>query len=241
MLNPELRAKAVARLAVLRIRDFMLPTLGPTTSQLKLLPDILARADPKLRRHLAGVEPFYALAGTLTLYSHNIEGYQDIARLFDVILAREPVFSVYMFAQIVMNRRDELYEFDDPDMLHVILGKVPPKMNLNALITDSVTLFERYPPEILRGWPRISSSSVLKTARNVDHPDLQTLEEGRNLFEKQAREIRWVEVQDRIKMVMWAYRGSAKTVGLALAVGAFAFYLRRNPTTVNHVAGLFSR
>ena len=67
VLAPECRARVLARLSVLRIRDFMLPSFGPTTAQLRLLPDILHAADPKLRRHLACVEPFYALDGTLTI------------------------------------------------------------------------------------------------------------------------------------------------------------------------------
>ncbi|CRK37829.1 hypothetical protein BN1723_018658, partial [Verticillium longisporum] len=70
-----------------------LTSLDPTVDQLRLIPDILAAADPSLKHYLAGTEPFYALAGTLTMYAHDIQAYGDIARLFDVLLAREPVFS----------------------------------------------------------------------------------------------------------------------------------------------------
>ncbi|PHH69537.1 hypothetical protein CDD83_5694 [Cordyceps sp. RAO-2017] len=129
-----MRANVVARLCLLRIRDFMLPSLGPTTAQLRLLPDILAKADPELRCHIASIEPFYALAGTLTMYAHNIEDYHGIARLFDVFFAREPVFSIYIFARIVMNRRDEILNTDESDMLQVILSKVPGKMDLDVLV-----------------------------------------------------------------------------------------------------------
>ena len=219
----------------------MLPTLGPTTSQLRLLPDIIAQADPKLRKHLSGVEPFYALAGTLTMYSHNIEGYGDIARLFDVLLAREPVFSIYMFAQIVVNRRDELFEFDEPDMLHVVLGKVPPHMDLDTLIVDSVALFERFPPEKLPAWKQISSASALRTARDVEACAKMTLEEGHEYFEQQAKELRWIEVKQRLSLAVWAYRRPARNIGMAIAVGLVALYLRRNPFVVHHVAGWLAR
>lgn len=239
VLPPDLRAPVVARLSVLRIRDFMLPNLGPTTAQLRLLPDILAKADPKLCRHLWGVEPFYALSGTLTMFAHNIEKYHDIARLFDIFLAREPVFSIYMFAQIVMDRRDEVLEIDEADMLHVILGKVPPQMDLDSLIVDSLLLFKQYPPEKLRSWRSISSSSSLKTVRHVDACAEQSLDDGHEFFKKQAKELQWAELQSRIKSTMWVYRRPAGTVGVALAVGFLAFYLRRNPTAVNHIWGLF--
>ncbi|RBR22796.1 uncharacterized protein FIESC28_04359 [Fusarium coffeatum] len=241
VLAPECRARVLARLSVLRIRDFMLPSFGPTTAQLRLLPDILHAADPKLRRHLAGIEPYYALAGTLTMYAHNIETYQDIARLFDVFLAREPVFTVYMFAQIILDRRGEIFEIDEPDMLHVILGKVPTKMDLDVLIIKSAALFERYPPETLSYWRQISKFSSLKTARDIEASTKQTMEEGAELFDKQVDEIHWQEMGNRIKEALWRFRRPARTVGMALVVGALAFYLRRNPTLVHRMTSFFIR
>ncbi|KND90302.1 TBC1 domain family member 20 [Tolypocladium ophioglossoides CBS 100239] len=241
VLEPVWRARVVARLSVLRIRDFMLPSLGPTTAQLQLLPDILAKADPQLRRHVATIQPFYALAGTLTMYAHNIEGYRDIARLFDVLLAREPVFSIYVFAQIVMGRRDEILEIDEPDMLQVVLAKVPRNMDLDALIAKSVDLFDRHPPDSLRSWRRISSASVLKTARDVGICAKQTPEECRAYFQQQAQEIRWLDMRHRLKMAFWRYRRPARAVGMAVAVAAMALYLRRNPTAVHYIMSLFSR
>ncbi|KAG5748450.1 hypothetical protein H9Q70_008883 [Fusarium xylarioides] len=241
VLAPAWRARVLARLSVLRIRDFMLPSFGPTTAQLRLLPDILHAADPKLRRHLAGVEPFYALAGTLTMYAHNIETYQDIARLFDVFLAREPIFTVYVFAQIILDRRTEIFEIDEPDMLHVILGKVPTKMDLDELIIKSAALFGQHPPETLSYWRQISNFSALKTARNIEACAKQTMEEGSELFEKQVNELHWQEMRERIKSALWRYRRPVKTVGMALVVGTLAFYLRRNPILVHRIASPFSR
>ncbi|KAF4984391.1 hypothetical protein FZEAL_414 [Fusarium zealandicum] len=241
VLAPAWRARMLARLSVLRIRDFMLPSFGPTTAQLRLLPDILHAADPKLRRHLAGIEPFYALAGTLTMYAHNIDNYRDIARLFDVFLVREPVFSVYVFAQIILDRRHEIFEIDEPDMLHVILGKVPANLDLDELIINSAKLFENHPPETLQYWQKISSASALKTARDVEACAKQTMEEGEKLFERQVKEVEWSEMQDRIKLTLWAYRRPAKAIGMALMVGVLAIYIRRNSTAMHHVASFFSR
>ncbi|KAF4125289.1 TBC1 domain family member 20 [Geosmithia morbida] len=241
VLPRELRASAVARLSVLRIRDFMLPNLAATTAQLRLLPDIIGRADTRLWRHLVGVEPFYALSGTLTMYAHNVEAYHDISRLFDVFLAREPVFSIYMFAQIVISRREEIFDIDDPDILHVILSKVPPGADFDKLIEDSVKLFDRHPPETLRSWKSISDASALKTMRHIDTDTDQTLEEGSEHFEQQVNELKWAEFQDRVRATLWAYRRPATTFGTAMAVGALAFYLRRNPAIVHHITSLFSR
>lgn len=206
----------------------MLPTLGPTTTQLRLLPEIIGKADPKLRQHLAAVEPFYALSGTLTMYAHNIEAYHDISRLFDVLIAREPVFSIYMFAQIVIDRRDEILDIDEADMLHVILGKVPPNMDIDALIANSVRLRQRYPPSGLWAWRYISSASALKTVYSVEDCSHQTMAQGYEYFEQQVEEIKWYERQQKAKAVLWAYRKPAASVGMAVAVGLLSMYLFRN-------------
>ncbi|TFA99298.1 TBC1 domain family member 20 [Trichoderma ghanense] len=239
VLEPAARAPLVARLSVLRVRDFMLPSLSATTAQLRLIPDILARADPELRRHLSSIEPFYALAGTLTMYAHNIERYRDIARLFDVILAREPTFSIYLFAQIVIDRREEILEIDEPDMLQVILGRVPPELDLDGLIKRAANLFTDHPPETLRSWHHISSSSVLKTCRDVDSSTRQTLEDGHRHFERQVKEIQWQELRMGVRRKMWVYRRPVKYVGAAIMVGFVAFYLRRNPSLVQYIWSLF--
>jgi hypothetical protein len=91
---------AVSRLSMLRIRDFMLPTMTGTEPHLHLLPAILYAADPTLALHISQTQPFFALPATLTLYAHEIEEYGQIARLFDFLLATEAVMSIYLFAVV---------------------------------------------------------------------------------------------------------------------------------------------
>ncbi|KAL1838354.1 hypothetical protein VTJ49DRAFT_2785 [Mycothermus thermophilus] len=167
-LPPHLRLPALTRLSLFHIRDFMLPSLSPAISQLRLIPEILRLADPPLYRHLAGLEPFFALSGTLTMYAHDVPSRAAIVRLFDALLAREPVFSVYLFAAIVQARREELFETaaDDTDMLHFLLSKLPNPLDIDALIAQAARLRRDVPPERLRAWRReISRWSVLKTER----------------------------------------------------------------------------
>lgn len=225
------RAAAVARLSALRIRDFMLPTLAPALAQLRLIPAILYAVNPKLSNHLTQTQPFFALSGTLTMYAHDIQEYADIARLFDIFLAREAVFSVYMFAQIVIQRSDELFETpaDEPEMLHSILSKLPKPLNLEALIQNTVGLYNKYPPEKLRAWSTISNSSVLKTARRQEQVSEQTLEDGEVYFKKQVKELEWAEQREKVFKALWKYRTPAASIGVAVLVGAFSSYVRKNP------------
>lgn len=100
VLGLEKAESCVPRLCLTRIRDFMLPSLTPALSHLMLLPDIIQAQDSRLGKHLSHTQPFFALSATLTLYAHDIQAYGDIARLFDVFLAREPMFSLYLFATV---------------------------------------------------------------------------------------------------------------------------------------------
>lgn len=92
--------QAVRRLSVLRIRDFMLPTMSGTESHLDLIKAILYTVDPVLANQLSRTQPFFALSATLTMYAHDIEAYGDIARLYDFLLASEAAMSLYLFAVV---------------------------------------------------------------------------------------------------------------------------------------------
>ena len=231
VLAPRQRAPAVARLSLLRIRDFMLPRIDPAVAQLQLIPDLLRAADPALWRHLSHTKPFFALSGTLTMYAHDVTSLGEIARLFDVLLAREPVFSVYMFAAIVRGRRAELFDTpaDEPEMLHSILSKLPKALDLDALIAAAVRLADDHPPESLRSWRwGISAHSVLKTARTLDDCAAQSMEDGEGFFRGQVREMEMAARRKEIQRMMWKHRGPIRAVGLAIAVGVIAVWLRRS-------------
>ncbi|KAI0198949.1 rab-GTPase-TBC domain-containing protein [Astrocystis sublimbata] len=232
-LPPSMRAVAMSRLSVLRIRDFMLPTLLPAISQLHLIPDLLRAIDSELFTHLSTNEPFFALADTLTMFAHNVQRYSDIARLFDALMAREQVFGLYVFTQIVLLRRDELLAHDEPDMLHFALSKLPSNLDLDAVIADAATLFAKYPPESLRAWKRISKFSVLKTTRDLQTLPAQSLADGKAFFEKQVREMWWDEQRQKAMKVAWNNR----RVLFTILVGVGAIYLRKSPVW----AGVVSR
>ncbi|KAI1272568.1 rab-GTPase-TBC domain-containing protein [Xylaria sp. FL0933] len=225
VLPPSLRALAVSRLSVLRIRDFMLPTLAPALIQLRLIPDLLQAVDGALYTHLSRNEPYFALSDTLTMFAHNVQRYSDISRLFDALLAREQVFSLYVFTRIVLRRRPELLDTDEPDMLHSVLSKLPADLDLDAVIAEASLLFDAHPPESLRSWHAISSASVLKTTRDVEGLRRQSLTDGRALFERQVRELRWAERRQKMAQVAWANR----TLLFTILVGVGAIYLRKTP------------
>ncbi|KAL8696389.1 MAG: hypothetical protein Q9224_002822 [Gallowayella concinna] len=222
-------AAAVSQLSLLRIRDFMLPSLEPSIAHLHLLPAILQAESPKLRQHLSQTQPFFALAATLTLYAHDIQEYSDIARLFDFFLAHGAAVSVYFFAIIVLSRRQELFEIpaDEPEMLHSVLSKLPKPLDLEALIAQTVSLYQRFPPEELpfRAWAKISPYSVLKTTRGNFRQ--QTLNDGVAYFDMQVAQMRRQQMRKQWASTLWKHRRSAGRAGLTILVGFVAICLGR--------------
>ena len=222
---------AVAHLSLLRIRDFMLPSLSPSLKHLRLLPAILQMVDLKLCRHLSATQPFFALSATLTLYAHDIQEYGDIARLFDFLIAQPAVVSVYFFAIIVLSRRDELFEIplDEPEMLHSVLSKLPKPLDLEALIARTLQIFNDHPPESLPGltWWWVSPYSVLKTTRRPQRR-VGSIHDGELLFHGLSMQLRREELRKYGISQLWKYRRPARRIGIAVLVVVVSYWVQKN-------------
>jgi hypothetical protein len=216
----------------------MLSSLDPAISHLELLHPIISTADPVLYDHLPKGQPSFALAGTITMFAHNIQEYKDIARLFDFFLARDTVMPIYFFAAVVLSRREEMLDIDkeDEDIMHAVLGKLPEPFDVEFHIARSVELYERLAPEKLGSWAwwRISSSSVLKTSSTLSELNTMALEEAEQLLQQQEKEVRRQQAFKKavmqtkyIKRRLWVYRRHG-IYGLAIAIGVFALWLGRS-------------
>ncbi|KAN0071510.1 Rab-GTPase-TBC domain containing protein [Elaphomyces granulatus] len=230
VLGSQQAVPALTRVSLFRIRDYMLPSLSPALKHLQLIPSILQKADPRLRKHLSGTQPFFALAATLTLYAHDVQEYGDIARLYDFLLAHEPVVSIYLFTAIILSRKNELFEIpvEEPEMLHSTLSKLPRHLNLEDLIKDTINLFRNYPPESLpfRAWHQIPQYSMLKTSRDLAIRNAAG--EAEELFRLQTQTWQREEFRRKALNLIWMYRKPAGSVGFAVVVGLLSFWIRRN-------------
>lgn len=229
VLGEDQSPSAVARLSLLRIRDYMLPSLSPAVKHLQLIPSIINAADKALYQRLSGIRPFFALSATLTLYAHDIQEYSDIARLFDFLLACEPVVSIYLFVAIVLSRRKELLEIpeDEPEMLHFTLSKLPQPLDLEDLISRATRLFREHPPESLpsRAWNKISRYSVLKTTRDISNT--QSTSAALDLFYQQTKQLRSEERREQFVGFLWSRRRTIGSVAVAVFIGAVSFWMRK--------------
>jgi TBC1 domain family member 20 len=229
---------AVARLSMLRIRDFMLSKLDPALAQLELLRPIISTADPVLYNHLPKSQPSFALAGTITMFAHNIQEYKDITRLFDFFLAHDAVMPIYFFAAVVLSRREEMLEIEkeDEDIMHAVLGKLPQPFDVEFHIARTVELYERMAPDKLGSWAWwwISASSVLKTSSGPAELIKMSLEDGERLIQQQEKEVRKQQILKKAALKaryfqrkLWYYRRHS-AYGLAIAVGVYALWLGRS-------------
>ena len=230
VLGEEASYAAVARVSLLRIRDYMLSSLGPATKHLRLIPAILQCSEPDLASHLSRTPPYFALSAVLTLYAHDIQQYTDIARLYDFILAHQPVMVLYLFAALIISRKEELLEIsvEDDDMLLFALSKLPQPLDLQALIDRSLDVFRSCPPEQLPGgaWRSVSAASVLKTSEHDLR--MQDLEGARNMFARQSQQLKREELAAGVMKQLNKNRRPITMAGTTLLVGLLSYYLQKN-------------
>ncbi|EHY58066.1 GTPase-activating protein gyp8 [Exophiala dermatitidis] len=249
VLGDEHAAAAVPRISLLRLRDYMLPTISPARKHFELVSAIVKAADPELAAHIAEAENSFALSATHSLFAHDIQDYGDIARLYDFLLAHEPVMSIYLFAAVTISRRAELLEMpaDQSDILTFMISKLPQTLNIDALALDTLALFRQQPPEKLEGfiWWRLSQYSVLKTSRQINSP--HSLEEAELLCKKQIAQLRRDERMKRTAAALLRHQRPILSLSAALLVGALSLWLRKSGqdrffwTLISSASHLFSK
>lgn len=156
--------------------------------------------------------------------------YPGVQRFCATELTHKPLL------QIILTRKDELLEIspDDTDVLHVTLQNLPKPLDLEGLISSTVELFTKTPPESLPygAWRAISPYSVLRTTREPRALTTQTLEQGEELFAKHEEQIRRANIYKArvtaIKRGLWRYRRPAGGFAMAIAVGVLAWWLGRS-------------
>jgi TBC1 domain family member 20 len=217
-------------MSLFRLRDYMLPTITPAKRHFEMVSLIVRAADPELASHIAQAENIFALSATHSLFAHDIYNYTDIVRLYDFLLAHEPIMSIYLFAAVTISRRSELLEMpaDESDMLTFVISKLPQTFDIDARVQDALALFRTNPPERLPGliWWRLSQYSVLKTSRHIEKH--QSLEDGERLCEKQISQLRAQELLQKTAQRLYRYKKPAASLTAMLMVGAFAVWLRKS-------------
>ncbi|CAK9782930.1 hypothetical protein CC85DRAFT_308742 [Cutaneotrichosporon oleaginosum] len=132
--------RATEVVALSRVRDGMGKDLGAMMGMLKLLRRVLAAADPGLYRISASISPvptlpFFALSWILTLFSHDVDTLAPVQRIFDYLIARNPISAIYLAVAILMSKKRQMLKLAaalgpearlDPSLLHPLFQRLPP-------------------------------------------------------------------------------------------------------------------
>ena len=247
VLGKEQAMVAVPRMSLLRLRDYMLPTIAPARRHFELVSAIVKAADPELANHIAQAHNIFALSATHSLFAHDIYDYETIVRLYDFLLAHEPIMSIYLFAAVTISRRSELLDLptDESDMLTFVISKLPQTFDLDARVQDAMDLFRDHPPPLLPGfvWWRLSQYSVLKTSQNIG--EAQRLEVAERLCQKQIQQLRSQEYMQKRFLLAYKYKRPAASFTAMLMVGALAIWAekkrQRQNDVDNHIDCVFLR
>ncbi|EEB09716.1 GTPase activating protein Gyp10 [Schizosaccharomyces japonicus yFS275] len=178
--------RLLEHLIFFRLRDFLLPSLEPTLHQLELMMHIIKLRDPELSSELVklGVQNYFALSWLITWFSHDIEDFGAICRLFDFFIATHPLTVVYACAQLVLDNSLELKHMirngSGADNVYTFLCKLPQQLDVETLIRHTCSLCRTLPfPKLDLDSCSISKYSCLRTkgeswelANNSDGPML---------------------------------------------------------------------
>lgn len=73
----------------------------------------------------AEVGSMFALPWFLTWYSHTLNNYNDVVRLYDYFLASEPLIPLYLIPEIIVYRQDVIFQTEcEMACLHQKLSEV---------------------------------------------------------------------------------------------------------------------
>lgn len=220
---------ALERLSHIYLRDYMLSTLTPSMSILRLVHQIVEIADPKLFSILqvSDTEPYYAISAILTWWIHSIESHADACRVVDFLISSEPILIIYSIAAVTILKTKEISALeDDKDLIFLVLSKGPTDLPIESVLSLTYDLYESIRPKQMRHWAAISKHSCFKTfPSSAEECKSGTLRDScRAHFE--AQEVELLEEEARRQRLAETTKSRSETQRmslLALGVGVLAF------------------
>jgi hypothetical protein len=94
--------------------SFPFPDASLDLMRHRLLKRILKAADPTLSAFSSQISPvptlpFFALSWILCLFSHDIDTLEPIQRMFDFLLARNPISAIYLAVAVSLVNLNHIF------------------------------------------------------------------------------------------------------------------------------------
>jgi len=135
------------------IKDALRPNLEVIQMILTLIFPLISLEDEGVFNFLSrsNVQPFFALSWVLTWYSHNIENFAAVTRLYDFFIASRPLMPLYFAVAVIISLREELFKVKcDYAYVHQFFQNFSGEtIDLNQSIQEAWRLSEKYPPHRL--------------------------------------------------------------------------------------------
>lgn len=171
----------IERMSLLHIRDSLRPSLDTVVQVLNLIFPLIKLVDPDVSAFLDETQiqsyPMFSLPWVLTWFSHNVERLEDVARIFDFLLARHPLMIMYFATAMILSLKDQLLLLPhDYPSVHQFFQTLQQDFDIDALIQSSQALFDMAPPHTLYAAEKVSfpSDSPLFVRDARDLPALLT-------------------------------------------------------------------
>lgn len=157
------------RVALFYVRDAMNPSFDQGITQtLELIPLILQECDPQVHSVLETSQTplYFSLPWILTWFSHRLQTFSVITRLFDFFMASHPLMPVYMSVAVILYLREGILKLDSElSSVHHFFQQLPDDLPVEELCTEALRLYRMLPPlKLIRHHRvKIDSSSPLFT------------------------------------------------------------------------------
>jgi len=132
------------------LKDFMQQTMDSTRIVLDMIFPLINELDPELLCFLKDSEvgSYFALSWLLTWYGHVIKDLKRTCRVYDFFIASHPAMPIYLAAEIILHRREEILstECDMPSVHHLLTSLASKQLPDDELIENAVLVFIEKPP-----------------------------------------------------------------------------------------------
>nr|XP_018909866.1 PREDICTED: TBC1 domain family member 20 isoform X2 [Bemisia tabaci] len=149
----------IEKISTEHLKPFLEPTMERTSSLLEYIYPILEKIDLDLCKHLdrSGVGTIFCLPWFITWFSHTIEVYETLMRLFDYFLAydhkpgTEFLLPLYLIVSILEHWKDDILEQEcEMAALHSFFYRPLDTLDFEMLLKKADRYYHSYPPESMK-------------------------------------------------------------------------------------------
>jgi len=132
-LGPSAAVPLLKALLQSRLAGFAAPTMDCSVSVLNVMWRLFEAVDPALHARCVAcsVQPVFALSWVLTWFSHDLQSFGSVARLFDLLLGGHPLMVAYVAVAILHTYRAEIMTASQSEdaSLYTMLQKLPQRLD----------------------------------------------------------------------------------------------------------------